>query len=228
MTGIIIQARMGSRRFPDKMMALLHGIPIIEWVIRRTKRAKLADMVILATSIHKENDILEVKAHELGIEVFRGSEDDVLERFALAANTFQLETIVRVCADNPLVCPDELDKLIYFYREQHPDYAFNIIPKLDNRYPDGLGGEIVSNKILQELHQTVVLKEEREHFFNHIWNNAKHFTIATFKADAAIAHPEIRLDVNNHNDLDYLNGYEFDVQDTGTKIIRRIVNARVI
>jgi spore coat polysaccharide biosynthesis protein SpsF len=228
MTGIIIQARMGSQRFPGKMMALLNSIPIIEWVMRRSMKARLTDTVILATSINRENDVLERKARELGVSVFRGSEDDVLERFAMAARAYGLQTVVRVCADNPLICPDELDNLITYFMENRPDYAFNVVSKFDNLYPDGLGGEIVSNGTLQALHEKVTLQEEREHIFNYIWNHSETYSIGTFKATPAIAYPDIKLDVNTEDDLKYLDSIPFDIGDGAEKIIRKVIHGRTV
>ena len=114
MTGIIIQARMGSKRFPNKMVMPLSGIPIIDWVVRRVKKVKLADKIILATSNQAENDILVNRAIGYGMDIFRGDENDVLGRFTSAATDFELDTILRVCGDNPLSCPEEIDKLIAF------------------------------------------------------------------------------------------------------------------
>ncbi len=226
MTGIIIQARMGSKRFPNKMVMPLSGIPIIDWVVRRVKKVKLADKIILATSNQAENDILVNRAIGYGMDIFRGDENDVLGRFTSAATDFELDTILRVCGDNPLSCPEEIDKLIAFYREVEPDYAFNGVPKMGNRYPDGLGAEITSYRILESLNDKVIDIDEREHVFLHIWRNSGDYMIKTFPAADSIAYTEIRLDVDTPDDLDYLESFDFHIEDSATKIIRKVIHDR--
>jgi len=114
-TVAIIQARMGSSRLPGKMMMELAGTPIIEWVVRRVQGAALLDDIIVATSDADIDDGLALIAKNLGVQVFRGSEANVLDRFIKAAEYCEADTIVRICADNPLIDPGEIDRLIKFY-----------------------------------------------------------------------------------------------------------------
>ena len=105
---------MGSERFPGKMMSLLGGYPVIEWVLQRLLRAKLLDDIILATTTLDGDDPLERVASSLGVCCFPGDEDDVLGRFVAAADLVGADNVVRVCADNPFVDPDEIDRLVSF------------------------------------------------------------------------------------------------------------------
>ena len=139
---------MGSTRFPGKMLQLLGSYPILEWVLRRVSRAKLIDEVVLATSDRSLDDSLVELANRIGIEVFRGSESDVLGRFAEAANHYHAKTVLRICADNPFVDPDELDRLVREFSENLCDYACNQQDRLDSQYADGFGSEILSNQLL--------------------------------------------------------------------------------
>ena len=222
MIGIVIQARIGSTRFPNKMLAKLNGTSIIEWVICRTKRSTMVDRVILATADTRENDVLEQIAKRHNIGVFRGAEDDVLGRVLGAAKAFNLNTVVRVCADNPLVCPKEIDKLIRFFVKEKPDYAFNGIPKMGNNYPDGLGAEITSTCFIEKLDCLGTSLAEREHMFMHVWNNQERFVVATFKADPDIAFSDIRLDVDTETDFFALEKCGFNIGDNGAQIIEKV------
>src|SRR5438093_1423019 len=130
-----VQARMGSRRFPGKVMECLGPHKILEWVLLRTLRAATIDQVVLVTSSASENDALCKLADRLSVPVLRGSEDDVLSRFALAAEKFRTDHVVRICADNPFVAPEEIDRLVPFYMATLPDYAFNRIPRMANTDP---------------------------------------------------------------------------------------------
>jgi spore coat polysaccharide biosynthesis protein SpsF len=117
----IVQARMGSSRFPGKMLATLGNISILEWVFQRLSRATYLDEIVLATSIDKENDVLENIANRCGVRVFRGSESDVLGRFVSAADHAKATNIVRVCADNPFIDPIEVDRLVNFFKHKTCD-----------------------------------------------------------------------------------------------------------
>ena len=99
---------MGSTRFPGKMLEKFCGIAILEWVLRRVQSANLIDKIVLATTKLERDDPLVELAQSLSVNIFRGSEDDVLGRFADAAEHFGASTVVRVCADNPLIAPEAM------------------------------------------------------------------------------------------------------------------------
>jgi len=217
----IIQARMGSTRLPNKMMLSLHGKPIIEWVVERVKKSKKIDNIILATSINRENDILEKYSKEsLGIAVYRGSEDNVLNRFYEAGKISKATYIIRVCADNPLIDGKEIDNLIDFYFQNSYDYIYNHIPK-NNSYPDGLGAEMISFKLLEELENAVTSSKEREHSFLHITNNPEKYSIGTFEPEKEIAFPELRFDVDSFEDYYYLSMKSFGI-DISSKDLAKL------
>ena len=96
------------------MLMDFNGSTLIEWVIRRTQKSKLIDNILVVIPNTKENDKLNDYIQSLGITVFRGSEDDVLGRFYESCVNHSVDTIVRICGDNPPVCPKELDRLIVF------------------------------------------------------------------------------------------------------------------
>ena len=211
---------MGSSRLPNKMMLSLHGKPIIEWVIRRVQKSKYIDEVVLATSTNRENDIL-VKYVErnFNISIYRGSENNVLNRFYQAGKIANATHVVRVCADNPLIDGEEIDNLINFYFSNSYDYIYNHIPK-GNSYPDGLGAEMVSFQILEELENSVTSKEEREHAFLHISNNPEKYKIATFEPNPEIAYPNLKFDIDTFEDYYYLSMVEFDIDITSKKLVQ--------
>ena len=199
-----VQARMGSRRFPGKVMECLGPHKILEWVLLRTLRAATIDQVVLVTSSASENDALCKLADRLSVPVLRGSEDDVLSRFALAAEKFRTDHVVRICADNPFVAPEEIDRLVRFYMATLPDYAFNHIPRMSNMYPDGLGAEIFSSGVLSRLAVSATEARHREHVTLYLWDHLNDFRVETFQAPAEIQFPDIKLDVDTPGDLDRL------------------------
>lgn len=200
----IVQARMDSTRLPNKMMLWLNGLPVIEWVFRRTCGAREVDRVVFALPDTGSNDILAQYLSDIGATVFRGSETNVLNRFYNAAHFHGAGTVVRICADNPLVSASEIDRLVNFFKEDEYDYAYNHIPK-NNRYPDGLGAEITHFSVLHRIEKEVREQSHREHIFNYIWDNPENFRIGTFDPpDEAMAHPDLKLDLDTPEDYAWL------------------------
>jgi len=203
---------MGSSRLPGKMMKEIGGYPICFWVLYRIKKANLIDSIILATTLNRVDDPLADLARQLGVNVFRGSEEDVLSRFINAAKLMQAQNVVRVCADNPLIAPEEIDRLASAYSTAINNekiletfYAFNYGPKLGNNYPDGLGAEIFSVQLLKKLDQFATTPLHREHISAYIWDHPEKFIINSINAPKKIAYPKIKLDVDTKEDFNKLN-----------------------
>ncbi len=199
-TVALIQARMGSTRLPCKMMLHLAGHPLIDWVVHRVAKAALVDKVVVATSVNPENDILERHLEPQGVVVFRGPEDDVLERFRLAGAAHNATHVIRVCADNPLIWGGAVDELVRFYTRTGCDYAYNHIPR-NNLWPDGLGAEMLSYPLLEKLAHEATLPAHREHCLSYIWDNPGRFSIRTFDPeDPRLRRPDLKLDVDTADD----------------------------
>ncbi len=215
----VIQARLGSTRLPNKMLLCLHGRPIIEWVVRRTSASRLLDSMIVAIPDTPQNDILEAELKRLRVECFRGPEQDVLRRFVLAAEGKRATHVVRICADNPLICGDEIDNLILFYRDNPCDYAFNQSP-IGNSYPDGLGAEIVSFELLKQLDRLATLPRHREHCLSYIADHPGDFVMKTFDPpEPRVANPGIKLDIDTFEDYRKLALKAFNLEATALELV---------
>lgn len=219
-TVAIIQARLGSTRLPYKMMLSLHGKPIIEWVVKRVQKSQLLDDIVVAIPISEDNDVLAKYIQELGVKVFRGSENNVLNRFYESVKDMQATHIVRVCADNPLIDGEEIDNLIHFYRNNSCDYAYNHIPK-ENLYPDGLGAEIISFDLLKHLDDVVQTQHHKEHCLSYITDNENKFVVKTFDPlDTALHHPELKFDVDTFDDYYKLAMEDIDIEMASQEIVK--------
>jgi len=222
----VVQARIGSTRLPYKMMLSLHGKPLIEWVIKRVQRSTLLDELIIAIPASKDNDILAKYLQELNVKVFRGSESNVLSRFYEAVKDENVTHIVRICADNPLIDGLEIDNLIKFYKNNKCDYAYNHIPK-NNLYPDGLGAEIISYKILEELNNIVTLQHHKEHCLSYIHDNSDKYIIKTFDPiDETLHHPELKFDVDTFDDYYKLCMKDFDIDISSRDLVKMFKEER--
>jgi spore coat polysaccharide biosynthesis protein SpsF len=175
MIGCIIQARMGSIRLPGKVMELLDDKnPSLYYTINQLKNSLNVDKIIVATTKLNEDDVIEKISKNNKIDCFRGSSENVLERFYECAKKFQIETIVRITADCPLIDPKIVDSIIQIFNSGKYDYVHNMKPRT---FPDGLDTEIFSFKILEEAHKNAKLPSEKEHVTPYFRNNKDKFRI---------------------------------------------------
>lgn len=206
MIGAIIQARVGSGRLPKKVLKPILGKTAIEREIERIKKSALCQKIILAIPEGKDNDILEKIGKKAGILVFRGSENNVLDRFYQAAKAFALEDIIRLTGDCPLFDWKICDEVISFYLDNKFDYVSNVRPPT---FPDGLDIEIFSFKGLEKTWQNAKLKSEKEHVTSYIANHPEIFKMGNL--------------VRNGNDLSGLRLTLDEKQDL--ILIRKIYGA---
>jgi spore coat polysaccharide biosynthesis protein SpsF len=202
-TIVIVQARMGSSRLPGKsMMPVWQDVSLLEMVLLRVSRAIIPDCVILATSTNKKDDVLVPIAKECKVDIFRGSENDVLGRFTKALKKYPAEAVVRACADNPLLDPMMIDNLIKFFWENYPcDYAMNLGPMTG--FPDGVGVEMVSADALRRLDKEAKKTSDREHVVTFLHDNPKYHRCYLY-AEEEYQRPQYRLDIDFMEDLEFI------------------------
>ena len=186
------------------MLARLGGSPLLEWVLRRVLQAREIGSVCLATSTNACDDELEKLAKKLGVGVLRGDEQDVLGRFELAAKQSGADAIVRVCADNPFIAPEEIDRLVRFFASGNADYAFNHQDRLGSRYADGFGAEILRRDVLDDIASKAREPRHREHVTLYLWDNAADYRMLAVPAPRELAHPELCFDVDTPENLEFL------------------------
>ncbi len=205
---LIIQARTGSTRFPKKVLSKINGISLVEHIIYRVKKAKKIDKIILATTLKKEDDILCRIAKKNNIYIFRGSENDLVDRYYKAAINYNANFILRLPADNPIPEPKEYDRLIKYHLKTKNDFSSNICNFKGNGYPDGIGVEIFNFKALKKIWKFQKNKRFREHIALNFYDYNKKkaykkfgFKIGTIKCPAKISRPNLILDINYKKDL---------------------------
>jgi spore coat polysaccharide biosynthesis protein SpsF len=203
----VVHARMGSQRFPGKMLAKLGDRDLLSWVLSRVCDAKQIDQVVLATSDSHDDDQLANAAANFNALVVRGSQNDVLDRFAQSAKISQADFVVRVCADNPFVAAEEIDRLVVAHKSGNYDYSCNHQQRFNNRYADGFGAEILSTALLNDIADLTTQQSHREHVTSYIWDNAAKFKIHAVTAPAELAFPEIKLDIDTPQDMQQLNEF---------------------
>lgn len=155
---IIVQARLTSTRFPNKVFANLKGKPVIQHVIDNVDELKLP--IVIAIPDTPENDALETWVTNYGYEVFRGTENDVLARFYQCATINKADIIVRVCADTPLIRAKDIS-----------DNLMKYVIEGGKRMIYGNGSWVFSYKMLEEAFETQPHAESREHVVRSMFNS---------------------------------------------------------
>ena len=218
---VIVQAWMGSRRLPNKSMLRFHGYPVIEWIFRRAGNARLTNELVFAIPNTKHDDPLALYLKKLGANIFRGSESDLIGRLYHAARKWESEQIVRITADCPLVSGPEIDHLIEFLQAGEFDYAYNHIP-VNNKYPDGIGAEMMPFHILERLHKEVENPHDREHVTTYIRSNPNIFQIGTFDPkDPRIFSPDLKLDLDTPQDYEKLLNLNVNIEMEAHEIVAK-------
>ena len=169
---VIIQARTDSNRFPNKVLSLILGKPLLWHVINRTKQIKHDRIVVVTTRRKIDNKIVEI-ARNSGVDCFRGKTYDVLDRFFNAAIKYQADIIVRITADCPLIDPTISNMIIDKYLESGYDY----VATDEQTFPKGVDTECFSFTALKKAWKKAKSKLEKEHVTPYIWKNPKKFRI---------------------------------------------------
>jgi spore coat polysaccharide biosynthesis protein SpsF len=195
----MIQARMASTRLPGKILADVAGEPLLSHVVRRVESAGKPDLIVVATTDLPGDDPTVGFCAERNIACFRGSEEDVLDRFYQAARHFSADILVRLTADCPLLDPQVIDKVINVFLQGGHDYVSNT---LRPTYPDGLDTEVFDIAALERAWKNASLKSEREHVTPFIWKHPDLFRLANVENETDLH--RWRWTVDMPEDLEFI------------------------
>jgi len=206
-----MQARMGSTRLPGKVLLKVKGVPLLQYELSRVRLAKEIDAIVVATTTEKQDDAIEKLCKKIRIDCFRGSNEDVLDRYyqcSLQYPTYR--SIVRITGDCPLHDPVVADETIRLFKKSGCDYACNI---LRETFPDGMDTEVFTQTALAESAARAELRSEREHVTLYIRNQEK-FKKENLAAPYAFSH--FRFTVDNPEDFEVvkflIEGSSLDAQ----------------
>jgi spore coat polysaccharide biosynthesis protein SpsF (cytidylyltransferase family) len=198
--GIVIQARMGSNRLRGKSLMKVGSKPLINHVVTRVQAADMDAKIVLATSSHIEDDILvEYVLDNFNIEIYRGSPLDVRSRFIEVGRKFQLETIVRITADDPFKDPSHIRNSVSIMKANDAEYYNNYENHL---FPIGLDVECFKTSALIANAKAEQLPESIEHVTTGLRNDIE---LKKIYADGFSEFSDIRLTIDYQSDLDYCN-----------------------
>lgn len=187
----IIQARMSSTRLPGKIMLKLGNKSVLANVVERVRKCPAVSDVVVATTILPADDAVIEECNKIGVTHFRGSSDNVLERYYLAANMAKADVIIRITSDCPFIDPEMLGAMLTKFSDENPDYLSNVVTRC---YPRGFDMEIFTFAALEESYEQAKLPHEQEHVTPYIYQHPEKFTLSGYHEDDDNSDLRVTLD----------------------------------
>ena len=226
----IVQARTGSNRLKNKMNIYLSELKILEWVLIRLKKNKKINKFIVATTTKDEKPIIKI-AEKYNYSIFKGDENDVLNRFYLCAKKNKAKIVIRVCADNPFIDSNEINSLIKYFLKNKLDYAYNTMQTKINLNADGFGAEIFTFKALEKANKLAKTKQDREHVTKFIREKKYIFNSACLPAKNGLNFPYLKFDINTSQDLKkikkLITDFKINTNTSAMNIIRSNMTKKI-
>jgi spore coat polysaccharide biosynthesis protein SpsF (cytidylyltransferase family) len=196
---VVVQARVGSTRLPNKVLTDLCGHAVLTWLLGRIRRARLITGVVVATTTAPEDDAIEQHCRSLGIDVHRGAVDDVLGRYVQVAEATGAEALVRVSADSPLLDHHAVDTVVAAYREGAAELVQNHRPA---DWPIGTAIEVFPLETLLRIQAAAREPSDREHVTLYAYLHPEEFAIEHVPAPPQLRAPALRLCVDTAEDME--------------------------
>lgn len=197
-TVVIVQARMTSTRLPGKVLLPLGGEPMLARLVERLRRVKHANAIVIATTTNASDDAIVALCDRLGVAHRRGSEHDVLSRYAEAAALHHADAVVRVTSDCPLIDPALIDHVIARYQVGDADYVSNMLPP---SWPYGMAVEVFSAKALAEAHAEARQAAEREHVTPFLYAQPERYRLYNVTSPVDLSAQRWTVDTPEDHDL---------------------------
>ena len=193
--GIVVQARMGSTRLPGKVLRPIAGRALLDHVIGRLDMLQSEAEAVVATTLEPKDDAVAEHCAGLAVACFRGSENDVLDRYVACARKYAFDHIVRLTADNPFTDIEELDRLIDMHVADGNDYSHSF-----GGLPVGVGAEIFTRAALERSACEGLEPHHREHVNEYVQENPQWFRIGVLAVSADKQRPDLSLTVDTEDD----------------------------
>jgi spore coat polysaccharide biosynthesis protein SpsF len=199
----IIQARMGSTRLPGKVMKDIQGKPMLWYVVERTRKAKIVNQVVVATTNDPSDDPIISFCKAQGYSSYRGSIQDVLDRYYQAAKANHADIIVRITSDCPLVDPGLIEITVNALLEKNVDFAANRLPPPFTRtFPIGLDVEVCTFAALEKAWHEATKQHEREHVMPYLYDIEGRFKV--WQVNNPVDYGKLRWTVDTVADLEVI------------------------
>lgn len=192
--GILVQARSGSNRFPNKVThSLINSITVIEYLIRSLLLVENINSFAVITTKKAIDNKIEKLVLKSGVNIYRGCENNVMKRYIDAANHFKIDTIIRIPGDNPFILPSLISQVVKEWNKNKKkiDYLSTI---LDDSFPIGMHIEIFTLKALEKAYLRVKSKGDLEHVTSYIYNNPNYFNLKKFSSSKNLSNYRFTID----------------------------------
>ena len=199
--GCTIEARMNSSRLPGKVMKKVNGKSMLEYMVSRVKKVPNINKIVIATSINSEDDAIVQEANNLGVAIYRGSENDVMSRVLCAAEENKFDEFVALTGDCPLIDPKIISEVIYEFIHNNFDYISNAIVR---SYPDGMDVQVLNFRSLKLSSEMTQEQLHREHLTLHIYKNPDIFRVKNITANLELFWPELGLTLDQIEDFELI------------------------
>ncbi|MBK4730643.1 glycosyltransferase family protein [Oxynema sp. CENA135] len=177
---------MTSTRLPGKVLKQVLGKPLLEYQIERLRRVKLADEIVIATTTNQTDDPIVNLCDRLSVAYFRGSEQDVLERYYQAATAHKADVVIRVTSDCPLIDPQVINQVIDYYLQSQSNYDY-VSNSIKRTYPRGMDTEVFSYSVLEQAFLEATAQPDREHVTPFIYRQPQRYRLGhvTYSEDCS-------------------------------------------
>ena len=196
-TAITIQARMGSTRLPGKVLKEAAGKPLLAHMVERLKHVPDIDKIIIATTDKATDDPIVELAEDVGVDFYRGSEDDVLSRVLEAALYHDIDLIIETTGDCPLIDPETIHQIIKTYHVSDVDYVSNVI---ERSYPIGMDTQVFATDILADVTKRTDDPQDHEHVSLFIYRHPEIYRLKNVLASPELMAPDWRLTLDTPED----------------------------
>ena len=212
---VILQARMGSSRLPGKVLAPIGGRSILAQCIERLQAARVGE-VLVATTTRPEDEAVVAEAQAAGVDVVRGSVDDVLARFVGALDGWTGPYVIRATADNPFIDVDGPARLLRLL-DAGADYA------IEEGLPIGAAVEAMRVEVLREAGELATTAYDREHVTPFIRQATDRYAVCSVPAPLVVRRPALRLTVDTRDDLQFVRGLIDQVADVASLSLGQVI-----
>ncbi len=205
---------MGSSRLPGKTMMPIFGKPMIERMIERVRYSRYIYEIVIATTELTDDDILAAFANQISVGCFRGPAEDVLGRINATVAANDIDLVVELLGDNPLVHSDLIDDVMDFYHAGQCDYAASVTTEYPQagpevkKFPIGIRVQVFPRSVLERCEELARDPSHREHSTNYIYEHPERFSLGHFEAKgkwAKLNRPELTFAVNYQKNVDLVS-----------------------
>ncbi len=194
----VVQARTSSKRLPGKVIKSLNGKPMILYLLESLKQCRLLDAIVLTTSDQSSDDELVRIVEENGFSCFRGALDEVAERVLAAGQAYQVDAVVRVSGDSPLLDYRLVEKAVEIYKKNSVDLVTNVLKRT---FPKGQSVEVISIDSLNEMVKSGLSCEENEHVTPRFYKLSENYMIKNIENDEMLADLQLSVDTAEEFEL---------------------------